>query len=1059
MKRLLFSSLCLATLLIAVPSRANPGRGVYANGMVHRIYYGNGSTIKYQAGKPADPASGNWTFQKVGDVHDSGYKTCYNMMISSNLAVFDNKIFVAYNSYDCGFSSYMKSWVATWDMTKNAWTGKKQLGTVHVDSGSDANGSGAAITVFNDQLYVFTDSGTYTSADGVNWSVHGPLVSNSKYQPLDAVTYYLPNSEPRIVLAYGYIGGSQNYWDYVSQTTWNGKFDGESDFVSPSKAWSQWLFGNFSLQIGTMAAFLGAPAGTLAPSVQAFGATVSGSSGILRFQGWRLPASGPATGDASHTYGSSVSDLWTYPWFIDVCDTSTTPPHQARRQYLVAQYSSGGAQAVAAPSDFLVPPKPTGDDSDLPSYACGLWGGSVTDTADEDSEEDAETYRKYWSLYGVVLGSPPFAINEIEDDYGIEQLSNVVYGQETGTKVGHQESRESQWMFSAGAEVRAGIKPLEFEGHADIAYQHLLTNEEEETTTTSSSWAFTLGTKAQKTLRGDALGRFGWGIFGVPEITVQDFSVYAYDYDLKMQTGTYLNQDIHLVDINPQSLTIKPVAFELENPGGPNDDYPGLFAGMQPFGKSTDLDYWHSQLWETTTQPWTVKFGKGTYGEPKVNPLSFGTGSVTTSTISQEQETVSSSGLTQELEVGGGVSLSVGTKLKGFKIDLDAGYDSSFATTITTGTSFGNELELELTMAPCAVSEPECVTAVTDEVYMLAPTAVAEGQTPAPWLPTAYATQLPWAITWRTSSFSRVGGAESGLGAPAETAKGLVVGGQGGTAVGGESSWSQYVFRRAQLGWTDSFGEERPVPLTAAQFKPAKGIEVDLNGYSWSSLAASGTWTRMGKVWLYESRRSVKRNKVFVKLDFGKGTWDFELYNADLSGHLDANAGNVQVTLVLNGKYSVKQDLHHHLETAWRWKGAAEDPESIAVTAYEGRSDGATGSGEASFEGTLPKTLATFGDLTIEVNDRAVHVPLIEREDFLEAREHGGRLVHDEDGLRLVVDFGKKTWSATFERAAFHRLLAPVRGATTVRMRVGGVPQGTTVLDIEDFTSRLKLDS
>jgi hypothetical protein len=198
---------------------------------------------------------------------------------------------------------------------------------------------------------------------------------------------------------------------------------------------------------------------------------------------------------------------------------------------------------------------------------------------------------------------------------------------------------------------------------------------------------------------------------------------------------------------------------------------------------------------------------------------------------------------------------------------------------------------------------------------------------------------------------------------------------------------------------------------------------------------------------------------VAVKLDFGKGTWDLELPNADLSGHLDANAGNVQLTLVLNEKYSVKHDLEHHVDMDWRWTRTAKDPKSIEVTSYEGRSDSATQNGEVSLEGTLPRTLSTFGDMTFEVNRHVVHVPLIEREDFLEARANGGRLVHDKDGVRLVVDFGRKIWTARFEREAFHQLMAPVRGTATVRVRVRGATWGTSVLHVEDFTTRLKLDS
>ena len=47
MKRLLLPALGLVILLVAAPLRANPGRAVYANGMVHRISYSNSGTIKH----------------------------------------------------------------------------------------------------------------------------------------------------------------------------------------------------------------------------------------------------------------------------------------------------------------------------------------------------------------------------------------------------------------------------------------------------------------------------------------------------------------------------------------------------------------------------------------------------------------------------------------------------------------------------------------------------------------------------------------------------------------------------------------------------------------------------------------------------------------------------------------------------------------------------------------------------------------------------------------------------------------------------------------------------
>ncbi len=1042
---------------------ATPGRGVYVNTQVHRIWV-NSSGIQHVAGFPANPSANpaNWVFTRAGDPQSSGWTIATQMFSGTNLAVFDNKIFFPYTSFDSGSLSKMHSYVAAFDLPGNKWISKKQLGSVHADNPSKGAGSGAAATVFGNSLYVFTDTGTYTSGDGVNWSASGPLVSDSRYQPIEAVTYYLPDSEPRILIIYGYITGEHNYWDQLYLATWNGTIGTGSDFPSkPTLLWNVWVYGSVSLQLGTLDAVMNSPAGPKTLSAQLFAAcpTSSGPT-MIRHAALNISSSG-VTGTQSHTFqdGDNMGSVWTYNWYLDRCDTATSPPHQARQQIIVTHYNNGSDKAIPGLSDFLVPPKPTYSETDLPASQCGQWGGSATDTGNEEVEADAETYRKYWSLYGVILGSAPFAINEIEDDYGIEQLSNVEYGQDTGSKIQHSQSWENRWMLSAGLEVHGGLgHHLEFENQTDFSYQHGMQSEKETTSTVTTGWSFTLGTGPQKTLRGDALGRFGWGVFGIPKINVQDFSIYAYDYDLKSQSGTYLDQDIHMVEINPNSVAVKPVAFELANPGGPEDDYPGLFAGMQPFKESTNLEFWHSQVWETEYQPWTVKFGDGSHGDKIINPLTFGTGSNTTSTVSGETETLQSTGETQDIELSDEASVSLHTKLLGLKLNLKAGYDSSFTTKVTNTTSFGSELKLELTMAPCkAPQEAECVTKLTDQAYLLVPTAVATGQTGAPWLPAAYAAQLPWAITWRTTSYSLAGGTASGLSSAPVTASGLVVGGQGGTAATGETGWSQYVFKGAQLGWKEPYGGTTPLPMTAADFKPAKGIEIDLNGWSWSSLAGSGTWTRIGKVWLYESRRSVKRNKVFVKLDFGKGTWDLEIYRADLSGHLNANAGDVQATLLVNGKYSLKTDMSHNVEMEWQWNGRQKDVKSIEVTSYHGESDSATLSGRAGLEGTLPETFPGFGDLTIEMNGHAVHIPLLDHEDLLAIVVNKGKLMHDANGVHLVVDFARKTWTAVFEREAFHRLMAPVRGATTVKVRVGGELRGSTEMTVRDFTANLKL--
>lgn len=168
---------------------ANPGRAVYVNGQVHRIYGGSGSNIKHVAGQPRDPSADDWVFVRSGDVQDSGWCAGWKYMNGSGLAVFDNKIFYSYTSYSSCQGTAMYAYVGAFDLTKNAWTTLKRLGSVRTDLDSEGAGAGAAITVFDNKLYVFTDSGTYTSGDGINWSTYASLLPGGAYQPLDAVTY------------------------------------------------------------------------------------------------------------------------------------------------------------------------------------------------------------------------------------------------------------------------------------------------------------------------------------------------------------------------------------------------------------------------------------------------------------------------------------------------------------------------------------------------------------------------------------------------------------------------------------------------------------------------------------------------------------------------------------------------------------------------------------------------------------------------------------------------------------------------------------------------------
>jgi hypothetical protein len=107
--------------------------------------------------------------------------------------------------------------------------------------------------------------------------------------------------------------------------------------------------------------------------------------------------------------------------------------------------------------------------------------------------------------------------------------------------------------------------------------------------------------------------------------------------------------------------------------------------------------------------------------------------------------------------------------------------------------------------------------------------------------------------------------------------------------------------------------------------------------------------------------------------------------------------------------------------------------------------------------GTLPADLPAFGDMEIDVNDHPYVVRLITMDGFQEAFETGSVFKYAKEGLILDIDFGKKTWSASFNEKAFHSLLAPRWGTVRARFIVGGVPWMTEDNAIVDYSAKLKL--
>lgn len=176
------------------------------------------------------------------------------------------------------------------------------------------------------------------------------------------------------------------------------------------------------------------------------------------------------------------------------------------------------------------------------------------------------------------MGSPPFAVNNAKD-FEVADISNVTYGNSQSSEVSNSQETSNEVMFAAGGSVHAGLEhKYGVEDEFDLSYKHAWESVHEQNTTSTLSYSFTMGAQNADPDDTADLGQMGWAIFHVPTVTVQDYALYAYDCN-GPGAGTALNQDILTTQVSPGGVSFRQVAFELANPGGPNDDIPGLMSG------------------------------------------------------------------------------------------------------------------------------------------------------------------------------------------------------------------------------------------------------------------------------------------------------------------------------------------------------------------------------------------------------------------------------------------------------------------------------------------------
>ena len=1069
---------CLAVIVIvAFAAFSTPGaeghnhRGVYLNNSVHYLTVGTDSkhqTLSVSEQAPQSPGS-NWLLGSGTSVSKSISACTYGDPCGSesNGAVFGNTIYYAYTANPGCSQKGTHLFVASYDLAQPQTNTPAIIGTP-IDLGATHHSSyyykgavdfaSAAVVVYKNLLYAFSDSGTYTSGDGINWTSHPALPNgDSDMEPLDAITYYPPDADPGIMIIYGKIDSATWCYKTVYAATWDGNLTDTSGFhlqqldLSGSEAW--WPVGLFT---GTAYSPGGFSPGALTPAVQLFlQVSVPQKNGIKRMEYTYSQTGGQWTADSSvFSPSGGIQDMLAYAWYTPDCTGN-----YFQRQNLVFNYfytnQSNNKQIwnnLALTSDAMIPQ----NTDNTPT--CGNPGGTVTTTGDTDDMNDLATFQKYWTLVGVIMGSPPFSANGANDSAEISKLSNLSTSSSDSNAMTYSSEQDQSVLVSAGLGVQAGLgRKIKTKDKLDFGFQHGWDSAYEKTTTDTATYAIQCGTEYGPKDSTDDLGKQGWAIFYTPSLIVQDYLLYAYDYNPSTGSGTALNQNLHSVQVNPNALSIIQVAFDLEDPGGPNDTFPGLMSGINPLSRSTNLDGW-SQRWESSANMssqthYRTLLGDGTYQEQMIPKLIFVDGSDTSVQFTQEKEQSSTTGQTSDIDCSVDLSLSFALKLAGLKAGLGAGYEGHFSNSVTSTHAMGTELEASLGMSSCSGSDPQCVKSLYVQPYWLQ-----AADSNAPWIPTAYNSQLPWAIYWHVNSYGTAGGNTTGDSPPADRIVAKIAGqsnlnlaGSPDTSVG-----SSYSLAGGKMAWLQHDGSVDPIPMTADEFDPASGASVEVNGYAWSSSQADGTWVRRGNVWNFLTSQSATSDVVDLKLDFGARTWDFDLTKTDLSPFYKASQGHTHLVLSVNDKYKFYFDCNPAVKAQWDISADPPALDTLSLSRYHGTFSSSTGTGTAVLEGNLPSNLKYFGDFSVSVNGRQTNVPLLSQKNYAKAFAEGKKLVYEKDGLKLSVDFGKKTWRAYLGGNSFHQGLAPSGGATAIQVKVGGVAAYSGNLPVLNYTLNLE---
>ena len=391
--------------------------------------------------------------------------------------------------------------------------------------------TGAAAAVLKDVIYVFTASHIFRSGDGTNFSVCDLGLPPNASAMLDAVTFFPANdyscNEDTAGILVVYLDNDENLCSSL--------FCPSSGFTDAMKLpwppvnpylWSPVTYGN--LVLGTSSG------GAKTRCIQFYG--ITGHSG----DGWHMGRWEFSIADNTWTFhDASIQPLDWEIYRLGVCPYFKTLDSKGTMQLVhflnIIWY--GTDQHGTNHSDYMVP------QHNDPNYG---WDGVPTETANATGDDDkSKALRNFWSLVGIVLGPPPFAMNGAEDASG---LSEVQYGHSQSTSVTTTLSSTKTLSVATNEKIEGGFG----EANLDFSYAHGWTSSHGTTNTVEVSSYYTFGPASEMA---PDQGIHGWAIFNAPVFVTQQYKLYAYDYDISSGQGTYLNQDMYATSLVSRQLS------------------------------------------------------------------------------------------------------------------------------------------------------------------------------------------------------------------------------------------------------------------------------------------------------------------------------------------------------------------------------------------------------------------------------------------------------------------------------------------------------------------------